>query len=81
MSWDELIIKNYPCGGNWIDFHIKRSIDKLLIQVTYQGQEPYRFIFSPAFGLATEIESVFLNNENRKNSHRLLKSAVLSFLI
>jgi len=63
MDWDELNVENYQCNGNWFDLHIKRSINKLLLQVTHRGQEPYRFSFSPAFALGTKIDSVFMNQQ------------------
>lgn len=60
---DELTINNYYCGKEYFNFHLLRSNDRLNLEIQPQGEQPYRFIFSPAFGLGTQLEKVKVNGQ------------------
>jgi len=64
MDWDELQVNNHRCGEHWFDFFLQRTNDKLKLEITNQTEQPFKFIFSPAFGLGTKIESVSVNGND-----------------
>ncbi len=71
MDWDELQVNNYRCGDSHFDLFLRRSNDKIKLEITNKRNQPFKFIFSPAFGLDTKIESVSVN---RKESPFQLQS-------
>lgn len=66
MEWDKLRVINYHCGDDRFDFFIQRSSHKMLLKITHEGQQQHRIIFSPAFGINTQIMSVSVNQQPYK---------------
>jgi len=64
MDWNELFIKNYRCGDNRFDFIFHRSNDTVRLEVSNREAQPFKFIFSPAFGLGTRIERVSVDGND-----------------
>lgn len=64
MEWDELQVSNYRCGDDRFDFSLHRSNEKLKLEITNRAKQPFKFIFSPAFGLGTKIKSVSVNEND-----------------
>ncbi len=64
MDWDELRFCNYRCGDDWFDFFLQRSNGKLNLEIINQTGQPFNFVFSPALGLETKIESVSVNGND-----------------
>ncbi len=71
LDWTELYVHNYRCGESIFDFFLFRSNNKIKLEITNKRKQPFKFIFSPAFGPGTKIESVAVN---RKDSPFQLQS-------
>lgn len=55
FEWDWLHVKQFRVGETVFDFKLEKDEGKLLLSTERVGESEYHFVFSPAFGPATEI--------------------------
>lgn len=60
-SWEDVEIRNFRVGRDVFHFNLKRSGNRLSLQVESQTKDSYHLHFSPSLGFGTRVRSVRSN--------------------
>jgi len=64
-AWDKVKVKNFRVGKDIFHFNVRRTENKLVLQIEPKAHAPYRLNFSPSLGYGTQVRSVKVNGEER----------------
>ena len=62
-DWTQVSIQNYSVGKAKFSFDYKRMPDGIVLDVHTKNAEGYRILFSPTFGIGTEIRAVSVDGK------------------
>jgi hypothetical protein len=64
-AWGKVTIRNFRAGKDIFHFDVKRSINKLVLQIEPEANAPYRLHLSPSLGYGTQVKAVRVNGEEK----------------
>lgn len=63
-DWEHVVIENYATGEATFSFDYERSVDRVSLKIHANKASEYKLLFTPAFGIGTEITSLIIDGEN-----------------
>jgi len=61
FQWDRVTVHNYSCADSRFDLEYSKNADGISLRIRHNGPSPFRFKFSPALGLASQVRDVQVN--------------------